>query len=469
MTGKWVYTLQRPSIFPFLQYSKKRELREKIFKAYISRGDNGNERDNKAIISQIVNLRLEKAKLLGYPNFAELTLDPNMAKNSKTVYEFLDKLWKPCLDVATKEAKELQAMIDKEGGNFKLEPWDWFYYAEKLRKEKYDLDDEVIRPYFKLENVVEGAFYLANKLFGLKFVLKTGVPVYNPDVQVYEVLEADGTHVGIMYIDFFARASKRGGAWMGELRSQSRKDGKRIPPVVTNNHNFAKPTPGKPTLLNIDEVKTLFHEFGHGLHGLLSNTTYFKTGGTNVALDFVELPSQVMENWVMEPEILKVLGKHYQTGEVIPKELLDKIVNSQLFNLGFDKVEFLAATYLDMDWHIVTAPAKWNVDQFENDAMKKINLIHEIVPRYRSTYFNHIFNSQYSAGYYSYVWAEVLDADAFAAFKDTGNIFNPEVAKAFRTYILEKGSSAPPMELYKRFRGAQPDIKALLKRYGFIK
>ena len=393
-----------------------------------------------------------------------------MAKKPANVYELLQKLWGPSLARAKQEAADLQELINKEGGNFKLESWDWWYYTERLRKAKYDLDEAMTRPYFKLENVREGAFYVANKLYGIKFVERPDIIKYNPDVQVFEVQEADGSHIGILYMDFFPRSSKRGGAWMNSFRKQCRLDGKNITPVITNNGNFTKPTGDAPSLLSFDEVTTLFHEFGHGLHGLLSDSTYKTLSGTAVAGDFVELPSQIMENWALEPEVLKVYAKHYKTGEVIPVELVEKLKKAGLFNKGFERVEYLAASFLDMDWHTLSElndPETYDVDKFESDALNKIGLIPEIISRYRSTYFAHIFNGGYSAGYYSYIWAEVLDADAFEAFKET-SLFDQATATAFRKYILSKGGTAEPMELYKKFRGAEPKIEALLRRNGFI-
>jgi len=465
--GKWVFTLHKPSMIPFLTYSAKRELREKIFKAYINRGNHNDKLDNKKILLKIVALRLERAKLLGYKTHAHYVLEDNMAKTPENVYKLLDKVWKPALERAKKEAEELQKMIYKEGKNFKLQPWDWWYYAEKLKKEKYDFDDSVLRPYFKLENVLKGAFYVANKLYGLQFIERDDIPKYHPDVRVFEVKDADGSHIGILYTDYYPRASKRGGAWMNSFRKQSRIGGKEIRPVVTNNGNFSKPVGDKPSLLSVEEVLTLFHEFGHALHGLLSNCTYPTLSGTSVPRDFVELPSQIMENWALEPEVLKVYAKHYKTGEVIPQELIDKLKKAKLFNQGFATVEYLAAAYLDMDWHTLTEVKDIDPLKFEEESMKRIGLIPEIVVRYRSPYFLHIFSGGYSAGYYSYIWAEVLDADAFEAFKEKG-LFDKETAQSFRKNILEKGGTEDPMVLYKRFRGAEPKVEPLLKRRGLI-
>jgi len=465
--GKWVFTLHKPSMIPFLTYSAKRELREKIFKAYINRGNHNDELDNKEILMKIIKLRLERAKLLGYKTHAHYVLEENMAKIPENVYKFLDKVWKPALKRAKKEAEELQKMIYKEGKNFKLQPWDWWYYAEKLKKEKYVFDDSVLRPYFKLENVLKGAFYVANKLYGLQFIERHDIPKYHPDVKVFEVKDADGSHIGILYTDYFPRASKEGGAWMNSFRKQSRIGGKEIHPVVTNNGNFSKPVGGKPSLLSVEEVLTLFHEFGHALHGLLSNCTYPTLSGTSVPRDFVELPSQIMENWALEPEVLKVYAKHYKTGEVIPQELIEKLKKAKLFNQGFATVEYLAAAYLDMDWHTLTEVKDIDPLKFEEESMKRIGLIPEIVVRYRSPYFLHIFSGGYSAGYYSYIWAEVLDADAFEAFKEKG-LFDKETAMSFRKNILEKGGTEDPMVLYKRFRGREPSVEPLLKRRGLI-
>jgi peptidyl-dipeptidase Dcp len=465
--GKWVFTLHKPSLIPFLQYSDKRELREKMFKGYINRGNHGDELDNKDILIKVLSLRDERAKLFGFNNHAEYQLDRNMSKKPEAVYDLLFNLWKRALALAKKEAKALQELIDKEGGTFKLKPWDWWYYTEKVKKAKFDVDENLTRPYFKLENVRDGAFYVANKLYGLKFIPMTNIPTYHPEVKVFEVQEADGSHVGVIYLDYFPRASKRGGAWMNNLRDQIRLDDKEITPVVTNNGNFTKPTADTPSLLSYDEVETLFHEFGHALHGLLSNGSYYNTSCADVPVDFVELPSQIMENWVSEPEVLKVYAKHYKTGEVIPTELVEKIKKTKKFNQGFKRVEYLAASILDMDWHTAENPAQLDVDTFETQSLNKIGLIPEIVTRYRSTYFSHIFSSMYAAGYYSYIWAEVLDADAFAAFQET-SLFDQKTAQAFRKNILEKGGSADPMAMYKRFRGAGPKIEPLLIRTGLV-
>ncbi len=466
--NKWVFTLQKPSLIPFLTYSEKRPLREKIYKAYINRGDNNNENDNKNIIKQIVNLRLERANMLGFKTHADYILDVNMAKTPKNVFDLMYKVWKPALKVAKQEAADIQKMIDKEGGNFKVKPWDWWYYSEKIRKERYDLDEEALRPYFKLENVRNGMFLLANKLYGITFTPLKDVPVYHKDALVFEVKDADGSHIGIYYADYFPRESKKGGAWMTSFVKQSHRKGKDIKPIVMNVTNFSKPTGDKPSLLSFEEVETMFHEFGHALHGLLSECTYNTLSGTSVARDFVEMPSQVMENWASEPEMLKLYAKHYKTGEVIPDELIEKIQNSKHFNQGFITVEYTAAALLDMYWHTVSEKQdSLDVDKFENEVAEKIGLIPEIVFRYRSTNFAHIFSGGYAAGYYGYQWAAVLDADVFQAFKETGDIFNKDVATSFRKNILSKGGTDNPMNLYIKFRGKKPTPDALLKRKGF--
>lgn len=463
--GKWVFTLHKPSMIPFLQFSENRSLREKIFKAYINRGDNDNELDNKEILSKIASLRAKRAHQLGYQAHAHYVLEENMAKQPEEVYKLLDQLWKPALARAKMEAKELQEMIAAEGHDFKLEAWDWWYYSEKLRKEKYELDDEMLRPYFQLENVIDGVFSLATKLYGITFEERKDIPKYHEDVRVFEVKEADGTHIGILYTDYFPRESKRGGAWMGSFRKQMMLGGANVSPLVFNVGNFSKPTAEKPSLLSFDEVLTLFHEFGHGLHGLLSKCTYTRLSGTAVATDFVELPSQIMENWALDPEMLKGYAKHFETGEPMPQELIDKIRNARLFNQGFATTEYLAASYLDMDWHTIEDEAELDPIEFEKKSLSRIGLIPEIVVRYRSPYFRHIFAGGYAAGYYSYVWAEVLDADAFQAFKET-SLFDKKTAKLFRENILAAGGTEKPMTLYKRFRGREPEIAPLLERRG---
>ncbi|MCJ7447074.1 MAG: M3 family metallopeptidase [Bacteroidales bacterium] len=466
MDGKWVFTLQVPSMTPFLQYSDRRDLREKLFTGYFMKGDNDNEFDNKAIIARIARLRVERSKLLGYDSYADFTLEKNMAKTPEIVLDFLKQVWSAAVPVAKAEVAVQQELIDREGGKFKLEPWDWWYYTEKIKKEKYDLDDEVTRPYFKIDNVIEGMFYVANRLYRLDFKERTDIPKYHPDVKTFEVTR-DSKHVGILMIDNYPRSSKRGGAWCGAYRGQSRdKNGKMIYPVVTMVTNSTPPAADKPALLTSTEAETLFHEFGHALHQLLSNSTYPGVSGTSVARDFVELPSQIMEHWVLEPEVLKVYAKHFQTGEIIPAEIVDKLDRSSKFNTGFATVEFLAAALLDMEYHTLTEPADLNIREFENKTLDKYGLLPEIKPRYRSTYFNHIWAGGYASGYYSYYWSEMLDADAFQAFKETGDIFNKEVAAKFEEEILSKGGTREPLEMYIAFRGKEPGVDALLINRG---
>ncbi|MDY0196934.1 MAG: M3 family metallopeptidase [Tenuifilaceae bacterium] len=468
LEGKWVFTLQNPSWIPFLQYAENRELREKLFRAYFMKGNNGNDNDNKEIIKQVVPLRLERAQLLGYPTHSNYILEDNMAKNPETVNGFLASLWEPALKRAKVEAYDMQSMIKKEGGEFTLQPWDWWFYAEKVRKEKYDLDQNMLKPYFSLEAVKKGIFLLTQKLYGLQFEKLTDIPVYHPDVVAYEVKEADGSHIGILYMDFYPRESKISGAWMTEFRGQRvAHDGTFIPPVITIVTNFTRPTADKPALLSLDEAQTFFHEFGHALHGLLAKSTYPRLAGTNVSRDFVELPSQIMENWCNDPEFLSMYAFHYQTGEAIPNELIEKMKASGTFNQGFATTEFLAAAILDMAYHTLENADMTDVNAFEKGAMDKIGLIDEIIPRYRSTYFQHIFSGDYSSGYYSYIWSGQLDADAFEAFKETGDIFHPETAKRFRT-LLQKGGTEDPAKLYRDFRGAEPNPEALLRQRGLL-
>lgn len=465
--GKWLFTLHKPSWIPFLQYAENRDLREKLYKAMYSCGNNNNENDNKEIVKKILKLRTERAQIMGFKNHAEFELNNRMAKQPQNVYDLLDKLWVPALNMAKREASEMQAMINKDGENFKLESWDWWYYAEKIRKEKYNLDESEIRPYFELNNVREGAFLLANKLYGLKFKEIENIPVPHPDARAFEVIDADDSHVGVLYVDYYPRASKRGGAWMNSYLKQSRTiDGQNVAPIITNVCNFSKPTGDQPALLSFDEVTTLFHEFGHALHGLLSDCHYNSLSGTAVSRDFVELPSQIMENWCPEPEMLKLFAKHYKTGEVIPNELIDKLLAASKFNQGFATVEYLAASYLDMDYHTAENVDDIDTEKFEKASMDRIGLINEIIPRYKTTYFNHIWASGYSAGYYSYIWAEVLDADAYEAYKESGDIFNPEIAKSFRENILQKGGTEDAMATYHKFRGQEPSIEPLLKKRG---
>jgi len=466
LAGKWVYTLQAPSIWPFLSYAENRELRRQILTAYIMRGDNGNEYDNKAVLSKLAALRVERANLLGYATHADFILEERMAKTPPQVYGLLNQLWTPALKVAQKEAADIQAMIKDEGHDFKLEPWDWRYYSEKVKKARYDLDENQIREYFTLDNVRQGSFYVANKLYGLTFEERTDIPKYHPEVRTFEVKDADGKHLGVFIADYHPRPGKRVGAWSSRFRGQYVKDGKDIRPLVVNVCNFTRPTGQQPALLRLEEVETLFHEFGHGLHSLLSRIQYKSLGG--VPRDFVELPSQIMENWALEPEVLRVYAKHYKTGQVIPDELLAKIKKAEKFNQGFATVEYLAASFLDMDWHTLKEAKEVNPLSFEKASLGKIHMMPEIVVRYRSPYFQHIFAGSlggYSAGYYSYIWSEVLDSDAFQAFKEKG-LFDPATAKSFRTNILEKGGTMEAMDMYKAFRGREPSVEPLLEKRG---
>lgn len=465
MDGKWVFTLHNPSVMPFLQYADNRSLREQIFKAYINRGNNGNANDNKEVIKKLVAVRLEKAKLLGYEDYAAYVLEENMAKNENNVYDLLNQIWTPALKKAQEELVDIRAEVKKEGGNFEVEGWDWRYYFEKAKKAKFHFDENEVRPYLELNHVREGAFYVANKLYGITFTELKDMPLPDPDAQVFECKEQDGTSLGVLYMDFFTRPEKSGGAWCGGYRDQTYKDGKRVAPVVTTVFNFSKPVEGQPALLNADEARTVFHEFGHALNALFADVHYYGVSG--VPRDFVELPSQIMEHWTFEPEVLKVYAKHYATGEVMPQNLVDKIVKSGKYGQGFATAEYLAASLLDMDYHVLKEmPAGFDVEKFETKAMTDRKLLRQIPPRYRSTYFSHTMEGGYTAGYYSYVWAEVLDCDAFQAFKETGDLFNKEVAAKFRTYVLAPGGIDEGMVMYENFRGRKPSIDPLLDNRG---
>lgn len=466
--GKWVFTLSNSSVMPFLQYSSNRKLRQEIWNAYQMRANNDNEFDNKENAIKLANLRGEKARLLGYKSHADYVLEESMAKKPENVAKLLNDLWKPALEIAKVEAADIQKMMDKDGIKDKVQPYDWRFYTEKIRKERFDLDEQELKPYFSLDNVRKGVFQVTENLYGLKFKQMNNIPVYHEDVTAWEVTEANGTHVGILYMDFHPRASKRGGAWMTSYRNQETKDGVRQAPVISIVCNFTKPTADAPALLTFDELTTYFHEFGHALHGLLSDVTYKSLAGTSVPRDFVELPSQIMENWAAEPEVLKMYAKHYKTGETIPDALIQKLQKSGTFDQGFTTVEYLAASLLDIEYHSQTAAITLDANTFEKNAMQKIGLIDAIIPRYRSTYFQHIFSGGYSSGYYSYIWSGVLDTDAFEAFKTT-TLFNPAKAKLFREQVLEKGGTEDPMVLYKRFRGAEPSIEPLLRKRGLDK
>ncbi|MBO5618480.1 MAG: M3 family metallopeptidase [Paludibacteraceae bacterium] len=474
--GEWLFTPKRTSFTPVLQYCENRELRKELLMAYTTRANHDNENDNKAVIVREMELRIEKAKLFGYDNPADYILADCMAKNHQTVDAFLASVWAPSLKAAKREAAELQALLDEDLKNnsqlsivnSQLAPWDWWYYAEKLRNAKYALNEEELKPYFELNNVRKGAFGVATKLYGLQFEPLNDMPVYNPEVEVFKVTEADGTFLGILYTDYFPRAGKRPGAWMNNIMSQYiDADGVDHRPVIINVGNFNKPTEGNPSLLSMDDVETLFHEFGHALHGLLSKAHYKSLSGTNTPRDFVELPSQFMENYAYEPEVLKTYAFHYQTGEVIPDSLIAKINAAGKFNQGFVQTELLSASILDMDFHELTTAEGLDVNAFEKQSLEKMDMIDEIIVRYRPTFYNHIFTTGYEAGYYSYTWAAVLDADAFAAFKETGNLFDVETAKRFR-HLLEQGGTRDAQELYLEFRGKEADPKNLLRRNGFI-
>jgi len=463
--NKYIFTSHRSSMYPFLTYSERRDLREKLYTGYIMRGDNDNEYDNKNITSKIASLRVEKANILGFETHAHYVLDNTMAKTPEAVYELLNQLWEPALSRAKNELQELQKFVNEEGQNFKIASWDWWYYSEKVRKDKYNIDEEELKNFFTLDNTIDGIFKTANKLFGLTFEEKFDIELYHPDARVWQVKDKNGSHLGLYIGDYYTRSSKRGGAWMSTFKDQSNFDG-RERPIVINVCNFPPPSKDKPSLLSFEHVTTLFHEFGHGLHGLLTNTHYRSLSGTSVSRDFVEFPSQVLEHWASEPELLKSYAKHYKTGEVISDELIDKMKNASKFNQGFANTEYLAATYLDMDWHSLVSTDIQDTNDFERKSLEKIGLIDEIVSRYRTTYFQHIFTSSYSAGYYSYIWAAVLDSDAFAAFKESGDIYNQDLANKYREYILEKGGTENPMELYQKFRGSNPNIGPLLEDRG---
>ena len=464
--GTWVFTLDKPSCIPFLQYADNRELREKVYKAYYGRGDNNDSNDNKAIIKEILILRQQKAKLLGYKSFAHFVLDEKMAKTPEAALELLGSIWKPAVNRAKEERAELQRIADREGAGIKIEGWDWFYYTEKLRKEKYALNDETIKPYFRIENVLQGAFDCASKLYNIKFVKRNDIPVYYEGVEAYEVLDNNGTHLGIFYTDFFPRASKRQGAWMTNFVNQRNIGGENVRPMIVNVCNFTAPQGDTPALLNIDETRTLFHEFGHALHGMLTQTHYPSVSGTNVKHDFVELFSQINEKWSIHPEVMPTFAKHYITGEPIPAELIEKMQKSSHFNLGFETTELVAAALLDMKMHLIDDYTNFDCNEYEKELRKELGFIPEIEYRYRSTNFAHVFGGGYAVGYYAYLWAEVLDCDAFELFLEKG-IFDAETAASFKL-LLEMGGSKDPMREYRRFRGADPNPDALLRARGLI-
>ncbi|MEC4724788.1 M3 family metallopeptidase [Shewanella sp. D64] len=465
--GKWVFTTSRPSITPFLTYADNRELREKIYKGYVERGNNNNANDNKKILAKMAALRAERAQLLGYKTHAHLVLEERTAQTPENVYDLLDKVWPAALGQAKAEVAVMQELIDEQGGDFKLSAWDWDYYADKIRVAKYSFNEQQTRPYFSLENTLKGVFYTANRLFGITVKERTDLPKYNDDVRTWEVYDKDGSLMAIFMGDYYVRDSKRGGAWMNSYRQQYDMNGVDSMPIIVNVLNYPRPVGDEPSLLTFDEASTLFHEFGHALHGMLSDVNYRSQAGTSVPRDYVEFPSQVMENWMTQPEVLAQFAKHYKTGEVIPQELVQKIQAASKFNQGFATVEYMAATKLDLDWHTLTDFTPKDATVFEAASLNKMGLIGEIAPRYRSTYFAHIFSGGYSAGYYSYLWSDILGADAFEAFKENG-IFDKATADAFRNTVLSQGGSEDPMKLYKEFRGKEAGIDPLLRSRGLL-
>ncbi len=463
---KYVFTPHRSSMYPFLTESTRRDLREKLYNSYVMRGDNNNDTDNKEIAAQIAKLRAERAQIMGYKTHAHFILDDNMLKTPEEVYDLLYKLWKPAVKRAKVEVADMQAVADSEGHDFKVAAWDWWHYSEKVRKEKYDLDESAIKPYLSLDNVLQGVFNTTNKLWGLNFTEIFDIDLYHPDARIWEVTDKDGSHLGIFIGDYFTRSNKRGGAWMSSFKGQSNLDG-RERPIVVNVCNFPAPVGDDPALLSFDNVVTLFHEFGHAMHGTLTDVKYGSMAGTSGPRDFIELPSQLLEHWASEPQVLKSFATHYETGEPIPDELIEKLLNASKFNQGFINTEYLAASLLDMDWHTISADDELkDANKFESESMKKVGLIGEIAPRYRTTYFAHIFSGGYSSGYYSYVHAAVLDSDAFEAFKEAGDVFDPNLSSKLRSSIYSMGSTEEAMDLFVDFRGRKPVIEPLLKVRG---
>jgi peptidyl-dipeptidase Dcp len=463
----WIFDISMPSFMPFLKYADNRELRKELYMAYSSKAFKGNEYDNKENVKRIVNLRLAQANLLGYKNYANYVLERQMASNTTNVYKLLNDLYKASFDVAEKEKAEVENFAKQNGFNGEIMPWDWSYYSEKLKVKKFDLNDEMLKPYFELSKVVDGVFGLATELYGITFKPNKNIPVYNNEVTAYEVFDKDGTFLALLYTDFYPRKGKRGGAWMNDFKGQWKVHGVDSRPHVTIVMNFTRPTETKPALLTFNEVETFLHEFGHSLHGMLANSTYASLSGTNVFRDFVELPSQIMENWAVEKDFLDRFAVHYKTGEKIPAKLVQKIVDSQNYLAGYLSIRQLSFGYLDMAWHTLKKPIQGNVKAFEENAWKKTQIFPTIKETCMSTHFGHLFAGGYAAGYYGYKWAEVLDADAFSLFKEKG-LFNKDVAASFRKNILEKGGTQHPMILYKRFRGHEPSVKPLLKRSGLL-
>ena len=468
MPGKAIMTLSRSFVEPFLKSSGRRDLREKVFKAFTARGDNGNANDNNATIVEILALREESAKLLGFPTFAAYRLEDSMAKTPEAVRGLLERVWKPARARALRDRDDLQALVAAEGGNFALAPWDWRYYAEKLRQIRANFDDAAIKPYLVLDHMIEAAFDCATRLFGLSFTERKDVPVWHPDVRVWEVKDASGRHQALFYGDYFARSSKRSGAWMTSLRDQQKLDGE-VAPLIINVCNFSKGADGQPSLLSPDDARTLFHEFGHALHGMLSDVVYPSLSGTSVFTDFVELPSQLYEHWQEQPQVLRQFARHYQTGEPLPDDLLKRFIAARKFNQGFATVEFVSSALIDLEFHTQPASASRDVRAFERKELEKIGMPAEISLRHRPQQFGHIFSGDhYASGYYSYMWSEVMDADAFGAFEEAGNIFDPAVAKRLHDDIYASGGSRDPEDAYVAFRGREPEPDALLRRRGLL-
>lgn len=463
--NKWVFTLNHGSVIPFLQYAENRTLRKTIWEAYQHRANQDNKYDNKKLVIELANLRMQRAQLLGYKNHASYVLEENMAKNPETVYQLLDKLWNAAQVKTNQEEQDIQRLLHQDGITGNVQPYDWRFYTEKIRKSRFEFDENALKPYLSLPQVQQGVFDVATKLYGLQFTALPELPKYHKDVTTWQVTEKDGALVGILYLDFFARSNKKGGAWMTSFRKQQTRDGKRIAPIISIVCNFSKSTDNAPALLTFEETTTVFHEFGHALHGLLSNVNYRSLAGTNVPRDFVELPSQILENWAAQPSVLKQFAKHYKTGESIPTALIEKLQKAQTFNQGFATTEYLAASLLDMKYHTQTQEIDEDVNAFESKLTQQLKLTNAIIPRYRSTYFMHLFAGGYASGYYSYIWSEVLDSDAFEAFKSNG-LFDAKTAQSFRKNILEKGGTEDPLKLYFNFRGHEPNPKALLAKRG---
>lgn len=465
--GKWVFTTHRPSKNPFLTYAENRDLRKALYEGYIQRGDNDNANDNKKLASKIASLRYQKAQLLDYKTYADFVLEKAMAKTPENVYGLLDQVWPAALAQAKNEVADMQDMIKAEGGDFTLAAYDWWYYAEKIRKARYDLDAAQTKPYFSLDATREGVFYTAEKLWGVTFKERQDIPKYHPDVRTFEVFDKDGSSIGVYMTDYYVRESKRGGAWMNSYRKQQKMFGENVKPIIYNVLNYPRPVGDAPVLLTFDQASTLFHEFGHAIQGLLSDGYYQSQTGTSLPRDYVEYPSQVMENWMMEPEVLAQFAKHYKTGEVIPQTLIEKIQAAGKFNQGFATTEYMAAALLDMKWHTLETATEQDADAFEKATMDEIGLIPQITPRYRTGYFSHIFSGGYASGYYGYIWSNIYDADTWQVFSQNG-IFDQGTASGYREHVLETGGTEDPMIMYRRFRGQDPKVWPLLERRGLL-